>query len=141
MARSSRRDDEDVLEQVGATDEPSDDALDEFTDLDDVEPDLSADEDDVDVDFDEDADDVDDVDVDVDVDDADDADGDVDRDTLPALLADEELAVVVAEAEDDDEDDDEDALREGEFICQSCFMAKRDSALADPEAMLCRDCT
>ncbi len=57
---------------------------------------------------------------------------------IPALLEEDEIAVVVAEAEEDDED--EDALREGEFVCRSCFMAKRESALADPDAMLCRDC-
>jgi hypothetical protein len=27
-----------------------------------------------------------------------------------------------------------------EFVCQSCFLVKRMSQLADPEAMLCRDC-
>jgi hypothetical protein len=54
--------------------------------------------------------------------------------------------VVVAEVEEiaaavvDDVDDDDDTLREGEFVCRSCFMAKRDSALADPDRMLCRDC-
>jgi hypothetical protein len=60
--------------------------------------------------------------------------------TFPSILSDEdELAAVVAAAEDDDDEDD-DTLREGEFVCRSCFMAKRESALADPDAMLCRDC-
>lgn len=27
-----------------------------------------------------------------------------------------------------------------EFVCQSCFLVKRMSQLADPEGMLCRDC-
>lgn len=65
-------------------------------------------------------------------------DGDADDDVAPLLAADEELAEVVAAV--DDEPDEDDAVREGEFICRSCFMAKRDSALADEDAMLCRDC-
>ncbi|MGH9102352.1 MAG: DUF4193 family protein [Acidimicrobiales bacterium] len=28
----------------------------------------------------------------------------------------------------------------GEFVCQSCFLVKHPSQLADPRAMLCRDC-
>lgn len=40
-------------------------------------------------------------------------------------------------AEDDDADD---TIREGEFVCSSCHMAKRSSALADADEMLCRDC-
>lgn len=40
----------------------------------------------------------------------------------------------------DADDDDLDGLRDGEFVCRSCFMAKRESALADPKRMLCRDC-
>ena len=72
-----------------------------------------------------------------------DADGEPDLDeddaeaALPSLLEEDEIAVVVAETEDDDE---EDTLRDGEFVCRSCFMAKRESALADADAMLCRDC-
>ena len=62
----------------------------------------------------------------------------------PALLAtfdgDDEDAPIVALVEDDDEDGDGDGVREGEFVCRSCFMAMRMSALADPKAMLCRDC-
>lgn len=37
-------------------------------------------------------------------------------------------------------DDEVEAVREGEFVCSSCHMAKRESALADPDEMLCRDC-
>jgi hypothetical protein len=51
---------------------------------------------------------------------------------------DEDLVAVVAG--DDDEDEDVDGLRDGEFVCRSCFLAKRDTQLADPERMLCRDC-
>ena len=42
---------------------------------------------------------------------------------------------------DDDEDDDEiEGLRAGEFVCRGCFMAKRETQLADPDRLLCRDC-
>ena len=30
--------------------------------------------------------------------------------------------------------------RPGEFTCQSCFLVKHPSQLADPDRMLCRDC-
>ncbi len=47
----------------------------------------------------------------------------------------------VAPVEDDDGDDDDiEGLRDGEFVCRSCFMAKRDTQLADPDRLLCRDC-
>ena len=58
--------------------------------------------------------------------------------------------------DDDDEDDDEDEQpepdergdgtgriqpkRPGEFVCQSCFLVKHPSQLADPDAMLRSDC-
>lgn len=50
---------------------------------------------------------------------------------------------VIERDEDDDEDgdgDEDDAVREGEFVCRSCFMAKRESALGDEERSLCLDC-
>ena len=56
----------------------------------------------------------------------------------PLLLDDDEVAEVVVEDDEDDGEDDE--LRDGEFICRSCFMAKRESALVDADLMLCRDC-
>lgn len=128
MARSPRRDDEDALDPVEEADEPVDgeDELDGFTAVDEDEPEL---DDAADVDFDDDGDGDADAEGELDEDD--------DETVLPSLLEDDEIAVVVAEVEDDD---DEDALRDGEFVCRSCFMAKRESALADPEAMLCRDC-
>ena len=59
-------------------------------------------------------------------------------------------------ANDDEDEDDEDAppveassgepggrvqpKRPGEFTCQSCFLVKLPSQLADPDAMLCADC-
>lgn len=66
----------------------------------------------------------------------------------------DEVAVVPPDAEfdDDGEDlvtavagDDEDAqeiegVRDGEFVCRSCFMAKRETQLADAQRLLCRDC-
>jgi hypothetical protein len=56
---------------------------------------------------------------------------------------------------DDEDDDDEEApegedradspmkvlpKQPGEFVCQSCFLVKHPSQLADRERMLCRDC-
>ena len=38
------------------------------------------------------------------------------------------------------EGDVDDTIRDGEFVCSSCHMAKRSSALADPDELLCRDC-
>jgi hypothetical protein len=38
------------------------------------------------------------------------------------------------------EGDADDAIRDGEFVCSSCHMAKRASALADADELLCRDC-
>lgn len=136
MARSQRRDDEDALDPVEAADQPTDaeqDGLDGFTDVDADEEDEGGDGLDAagaELDFDEDAED---EDLPEPADDADD-----DENAVPLLLPDEDLAAVVAETEDDE--DEEDALKAGEFVCRSCFMAKRESALADPEAMLCRDC-
>ena len=63
--------------------------------------------------------------------------------TLPpeAEFDDSEDELVAAVAGDDDLDDAEvDGLRDGEFVCRSCFMAKRDTQLADPDRLLCRDC-
>jgi hypothetical protein len=60
--------------------------------------------------------------------------------------------LVVADAEEDDEDEVPDAeeraegstkvlpKRPDEFVCQSCFLVKHPSQLADPERQLCRDC-
>jgi hypothetical protein len=59
---------------------------------------------------------------------------------LPLPTFDEEDDDTVVPSDEDDEDDDVDGLRAGEFVCRSCFMAKRESALADPKRMLCRDC-
>lgn len=58
----------------------------------------------------------------------------------PGSEFDDDEALVAAVADDDVEGDDADGLRHGEFVCRSCYMAKRESALADPKRMLCRDC-
>lgn len=47
---------------------------------------------------------------------------------------------LVSDDDDADDEDDDDAIADGEFVCRSCHMAKRASALADPDAMFCRDC-
>lgn len=59
----------------------------------------------------------------------------VDLAAIEGLEVDDPLVV----AEEDDEDPN-DTIREGEFVCSSCHMAKRSSALADADEMLCRDC-
>jgi hypothetical protein len=62
---------------------------------------------------------------------------------LPATVTfdddEDELVAAVAGVEDDD-DEEIDGLRQGEFVCRSCYMAKLETQLADAEAMLCRDC-
>lgn len=51
--------------------------------------------------------------------------------------ADEEIVAAVT---GEDEDPEIEGVRDGEFVCRSCFMAKRDTQLSDPERLLCRDC-
>lgn len=133
-----------------ATEEPEPEELEESLDAssesdasdDDFEPeDFEAGSDDF-IDSDDDAGDDDDV---VATDDDEDAPleelpsepEDPDDDDVPLLLSkDEEF-----EAYDEDDDDVEvEGLREGEFICADCSMVFRLTALADPKAMLCRDC-
>jgi hypothetical protein len=60
--------------------------------------------------------------------------------------------MVVADDEDDDDEDSPDSgdrpdspvkvlpKQPGEFVCQSCFLVKHPSQLADRGAMVCRDC-
>jgi hypothetical protein len=60
--------------------------------------------------------------------------------------------LVVEEDEDEDEDEPADAedrtdgnlrvlpKQPGEFVCQSCFLVKSESQLADRKRKLCRDC-
>jgi len=88
-----------------------------------------------------------------DEDEEDDDDEEADSDDVEASLD-----VILKErmvVPDDEEDDDEDApdgddrpdsplkvlpKQPGEFVCQSCFLVKHPSQLADRDAMLCRDC-
>ncbi len=42
--------------------------------------------------------------------------------------------------DEDDEDDGDEGLREGEFICASCYLAKGPTQLADAKRSLCVDC-
>lgn len=61
-------------------------------------------------------------------------------------LEDEEIAVAAARTLDEDldvvaaDDDDLEGLRDGEFVCSSCHLARRDTQLADSKRLLCRDC-
>ncbi len=86
-------------------------------------------------------------------DDDDDDDDDLDPDDVEAgldvILKDR---LVVVDEQDDDEDEVPDAddraegstkvvpKRPGEFVCQSCFLVKHPSQLADANRMYCRDC-
>ncbi|MEX2324875.1 MAG: hypothetical protein WD576_03925 [Nitriliruptoraceae bacterium] len=110
-------------------------------DLDEADIDASELEGDLDT-LDDDIDDIGDGDEDVAVL-PEEADDDLDTSELVAAVAtaaevfdDEDLATVVEDADDDDLD----GIREGEFVCRSCYLAKRDTQLADAKAMLCRDC-
>ena len=46
----------------------------------------------------------------------------------------DEIVAAIAVEEEPDE------IRDGEFVCRGCHLAKRDTQLADEKAMLCRDC-
>ena len=50
----------------------------------------------------------------------------------------DDLVAVVARSDADE--DEIDGLRAGEFVCRSCYLAKRETQLADPKRLLCRDC-
>ena len=125
-------DDEDILEEEALDDDLGGDLdVEEAEDEGDVEVGPAAEED-------EDEDDEDDV---IDPDDV--------EAGLDVILKDRLVAV------DDEEEDEEDtpeadergdpsikvlAKRPGEFVCESCFLLKHPSQLADPARMLCRDC-
>jgi Domain of unknown function (DUF4193) len=87
--------------------------------------------------------------------DEDEEEEDEDSDDVEAsldVILKERLVVV----DDDDDDDDEEEVGDpdergdsqirvlpkqpGEFVCQSCFLVKHPSQLADEARMLCRDC-
>ncbi|MTV26911.1 hypothetical protein FTX61_16030 [Nitriliruptoraceae bacterium ZYF776] len=136
VARSARRDDEDALDPVEAADVEADDA---------DEEDLPLDEEDAFEDDDEDDDASDDEDGDgAALEDAElpDEGADDEAPALPVPVAfdDEEDETIVAAVAGEDDDDAVDGLRDGEFVCRSCYMAKLESQLADPDRLLCRDC-
>jgi hypothetical protein len=135
----------------------------------DIEPDIDAedlDEDDLEVDIEEDIEDpdLDEFEEDVDAvgfgdDDDDDDDDDQDEETTEALeeLESQELQLLDEEKDDNllvDEVEvlrairreeltmnvDAQSKRADEFVCQSCFMLKRTSQLANKRKQLCADC-
>jgi hypothetical protein len=88
-------------------------------------------------------------DEDEDDDDDEEADADDVEASLDVIL--KERLVVIDDDDEDDEDGSEGEDRPdsplkvlpkqpGEFVCQSCFLVKHPSQLADREAMVCRDC-
>jgi hypothetical protein len=157
VARSNAgpREDGDVLDPVEATDPSNDDEVaveepdaDPFDD--DFEPPVAGDdlEDDVDDEADDlDEDGVDEVEASVDelADDVADEEGTGGSVVLPAEAEfddDEDEGIVAVVTGDDDEDDagEIEGLRDGEFVCRSCYLAKRETQLADADRLLCRDC-
>lgn len=58
---------------------------------------------------------------------------------LAGRAPDEDSEDVLSRVVEGDEDEDLD-LREGEFVCRSCYLVKRPSQLADPGEQLCVDC-
>jgi hypothetical protein len=52
---------------------------------------------------------------------------------------DDEVTAAVVDIDDDDGDEIE-GVRDGEFVCRRCYMAKRETQLVDAERLLCRDC-
>ncbi|MDQ4130168.1 MAG: hypothetical protein M3133_04135 [Actinomycetota bacterium] len=75
--------------------------------------------------------------------DADAADGDINLavvEAIPEEDGEEEDVLVRVVGEEDEELEDVDGLREGEFICVSCFLVKGPTQLADATRMICVDC-
>lgn len=57
-----------------------------------------------------------------------------------SLLVDEVAELRAIRREELTMDLDAHAVREGEFVCQSCFLVKRTSQIANRRKMICRDC-
>ena len=140
-ARNGSGPDVDEAEQFETSeDDPADrgeELDDEFDD--ELEPELDEADDDLDTFADEDDDDLGRVAAE------EDADEDDETDPSPAALPPEaefdddgELISVVRTSNSDE--DEIDGLRAGEFVCRSCYLAKRETQLADPKRLLCRDC-
>ncbi len=75
-------------------------------------------------------------------DDTDDADEVLESAVVPpdAAFDDDDEEIAAAVTVEDDDDDEPEGLRDGEFVCRGCYLAMRETQLADPKAMLCRDC-
>lgn len=144
-----------------ASDVEEEDGLDPDEDIEDG--DLDDEDIDDDDDLDDDEDDLDDEDIDGDDVDEDDDDDDEDDEgdqktvTLDALEAEEldtvetndPATILVDEASEIKAlrrvemaiDVEADTRRVDEFVCTSCFLLRKNVQLADPENMLCADCT
>jgi hypothetical protein len=144
----SQRADEDALDPVEAADvEHADDPDAGLLELDpEVEPEDDPDEpDDLDLDANE-PDDPTSDDPSA-LDGGDDVPDDVDEDAVALVVLpdaafdddDDVVATVVVDADEDDDDEIE-GVRDGEFVCRRCYMAMRETQLADAERLLCRDC-
>lgn len=85
--------------------------------------------------------------------DEEDDDDEIDPDDVEADLDTILKDRIAAQPDDEDEEDEQQEVdergdgtgriqpkRPGEFVCQSCFLVKHPSQLADPDAMLCTDC-
>ena len=85
--------------------------------------------------------------------DEEDEDDELDPDDVEAsldVILKDRLVVADEEEDEDDEVPDAEERAEGstkvlpkrpdEFVCQSCFLVKHPSQLADPDRQLCRDC-
>ena len=64
----------------------------------------------------------------------------LDEEVNEALLVDEVKELKAIRREELTMDVDAQAQRSDEFVCQSCFMVKRTSQLANRKQMLCTDC-
>lgn len=59
---------------------------------------------------------------------------------IPEDDSEEEDVLVRVVGDEDEELEDVDGLREGEFICVSCYLVKGPTQLADATRMICVDC-
>lgn len=59
---------------------------------------------------------------------------------IPEEENEEEDVLVRVVGEEDEELEDVDGLREGEFICTSCYLVKGPTQLADAHRLICVDC-
>ncbi|MDP8960313.1 MAG: hypothetical protein M3N32_01605, partial [Actinomycetota bacterium] len=59
---------------------------------------------------------------------------------IPEEDSEEEDVLVRVVGEEDEELEDVDGLREGEFICTSCYLVKGPTQLADTARLVCVDC-